>query len=105
VELAGDMFAEHGYLQTSIRDIARRASLTTGAIYGHFRSKAELLAEVINTRTADELESQTVGLGGEPDYIGTLTRQAKRVRKRRRLRALIVQGAAAAQTDDDTRAS
>jgi AcrR family transcriptional regulator len=104
VDLAGELFAERGYIQTSIRDIARHASVTSGAIYGHFRNKAELLAEVINTRTADELEAETMGLPYEVDYIETLTRQARRSPKRRRLRALIVQGAAASQTDDETRA-
>ena len=103
VDLAADLFAEKGYLQTSIRDIARRGQLTTGAIYGHFRSKADLLAEAINTRTAEELEAQTMGLAIEPDYIETLTRVARDFRKRRRLRALIVQGAGAAQTDEETR--
>jgi TetR/AcrR family acrAB operon transcriptional repressor len=103
VDLAADLFAERGYLQTSIRDIARRGSLTTGAIYGHFRNKADLLAEAINTRTAEELESQTMGPGRGPDYIEALTRVARDFRKRRRLRALIVQGAAAAQTDEETR--
>ncbi len=101
VDLAADLFAEQGYLQTSIRDIARRGELTTGAIYGHFRNKADLLAEAINDRTAEELESRT--MGPEPDYIETLTRVARDFRKRRSLRALIVQGAAAAQTDDETR--
>jgi len=104
VELAGELFAERGYLQTSIRDIARYAGVTSGAIYGHFRNKAELLAEVINTRTAAQLEAETMGLPHEVDYIETLTRQARRSPKRRRLRALIVQGAAAAQTDEETRA-
>jgi TetR/AcrR family acrAB operon transcriptional repressor len=103
VDLAADLFAEQGYLQTSIRDIARRGSMTTGAIYGHFRNKADLLAEAINTRTAEELESRTMGLGREPDYIETLTRVGREYRKRRRLRALIVQGAAAAHTDAETR--
>lgn len=103
VELAGELFAERGYTQTSIRDIAKRASVTSGAIYGHFRNKAELLAEVINTRTADQLEADTLGLPRESDYVETLTRQARRTPKRRQLRALIVQGAAAAQTDEETR--
>ena len=102
-DLAADLFAEHGYLQTSIRDIARRGSVTTGAIYGHFRSKADLLAEAINNRTAEELESRNLAVGGEPDYIKTLTHSAKDYPRRRRLRALIVQGAAAAHTDDETR--
>jgi len=89
--------------QTSIRDVARRASLTTGAIYGHFRNKAELLAEAISRRTADELEAQSVGVSDTPDYIETLTRLARQYPSRRRLRALIVQGAAAAMTDLETR--
>jgi AcrR family transcriptional regulator len=103
VELAGDLFATQGYIQTSMRDVARRAKLTTGAIYGHFRNKADLLVEAINIRTAEELEAQSMGRGKEPDYIGTLTRNARDFPKRRTLRALIVQGAAAAQTDEETR--
>jgi AcrR family transcriptional regulator len=103
VELATELFAEQGYVQTSIRDIARRGSVTSGAIYGHFRNKADLLVEAINTRTAEELESEAMGFGEETEYIEVLTRQAKDYPKRRKLRALIVQGAAAAQTDDETR--
>ena len=103
VELAAEMFAERGYGETSIRDIARRGSLTTGAIYGHFRNKAELLAEAINLRTAEELEARSMGVSDDPDHVETLTRLARDFRKRKRLRALIVQGAAAAQTDEETR--
>ena len=103
VELAAELFAEQGYVQTSIRDIARRGALTSGAIYGHFRNKADLLAEAIHVRTAEELEAQAAGSGGEVDHVETLTRLAREYRKRRRLRALIVQGAAAAQTDVETR--
>jgi len=103
IELAADMFAEQGYVQTSIRDVARRAHVTTGAIYGHFRNKADLLAAAINQRIARELESRTIGLAGEVDHVATLTQASAEYPKRRRLRALIVQGAAAAQTDEETR--
>jgi AcrR family transcriptional regulator len=102
IAIAADVFAEQGYAQTSIRDIARRASLTTGAIYGHFRNKADLLVEAISRSTIDELESQSVGVTDTPDYVETLTRLARRYPTRRRLRALIVQGAAAAMTDPET---
>lgn len=101
VELAAELFAERGYVQTSIRDIARRASVTTGAIYGHFRNKADLLAEAINVRTADELEARSAF--DDADHVETLTRLARQFRRRRRLRALVVQGAAAAHTDEETR--
>lgn len=103
VEVAAELFAEKGYAETSIRDITRRGAVTSGAIYGHFRNKADLLAEAINMRTAEELESASMGVAGEQDHVETLTRLARDYRSRRRLRALIVQGAAAAQTDEETR--
>src|SRR5688500_16096783 len=86
VNLAAELFAEQGYGQTSIRDIARRGGLTSGAIYGHFRNKADLLVEAISERTADELESQAVGVDDDGDYIETLTRLASEYPNRRRLR-------------------
>lgn len=107
VELASGMFSTEGYLQTSIRDIAEAAGLTTGAIYGHFRNKADLLAEAISARTVSDLES--VSMGGEPPSDGTpghvaiLRRLSERYPERRQLRALILQGAAAAVTDAETR--
>src|SRR4051794_33672175 len=73
VELAAELFAEQGYIQTSIRDIARRASMTSGAIYGQFRNKADLLVEAISTRTAQELEGRAQ-LGTDPDHVATLYR-------------------------------
>ena len=105
VEVAARVFAEEGYLQTSIRDVARRGSVTTGAIYGHFRNKADLLAEAINKRVSEELEASSMNLGRDSDYIAVLTRNARNYRERRQLRALIVQGAAAAQVDEETRSS
>lgn len=104
MELAAEMFAANGYLQTSIRDIAREASMTTGAIYGHFRNKAELLAEAISSRTETDLESIPNDRMESPQHINVLRQAALRYRERRELRSLILQGAAAAVTDDETRA-
>ena len=56
VEAAADVFAEKGYDRAGVQEIARRAGLTTGAIYGRFRGKAELLQEAIEARTTDELD-------------------------------------------------
>lgn len=103
VELAAELFAERGYLQTSIRDIARRGSLTSGAIYGHFRNKADLLVAAIHRRTQDELEARAVLPGEEGDHVEALTRLSGDYPQRRRLRALVLQGAAAAPTDEETR--
>ena len=56
VEAAAEVFAEKGYDRAGVQEIARRAGLTTGAIYGRFRGKAELLQEAIEAKTTDELD-------------------------------------------------
>ena len=57
LELAAQVFAEEGYGAVSVRDLARRSSLTTGAIYAHFLNKAELLVEAIDARVAADVET------------------------------------------------
>lgn len=49
LDLAAELFIEHGYDAVSLRDIAVAAGVTKGAIYGHFRSKGQMLVEVIRT--------------------------------------------------------
>jgi TetR/AcrR family acrAB operon transcriptional repressor len=100
--LAADLFAERGYIQTSIRDIARRGSLTSGAIYGNFRNKADLLAAAINKRTGQQLENEPI-IGTGTSHVDTLRLLSQAYPRRRQLRALILQGAAAAETDAETR--
>jgi AcrR family transcriptional regulator len=103
IELAVELFSEQGYAQTSIRDIARRGSLTTGAVYGHFQNKADLLVEAINNRTTKDLDDESLLLDRQLSHVASLATLSYQYPKRRRLRALIVQGAAAALTDKETR--
>ena len=49
IAAARDAFLEQGYQATSVAEIARRAGLTTGAIYSNFTNKAGLLAAAIAT--------------------------------------------------------
>jgi AcrR family transcriptional regulator len=43
---AAELFADHGYDRTSIRDIARRVGLLPGSVYHYFPSKEELFLAV-----------------------------------------------------------
>jgi AcrR family transcriptional regulator len=52
LDAAAELFIERGYNAVSMRDVAGAAGLTKGAIYGHFRSKGQLLVEVIRSRLA-----------------------------------------------------
>jgi AcrR family transcriptional regulator len=56
VRAAAEVFAEKGYERAGVQEIARRAGLTTGAIYNRFTGKAELLLEAIDARAEDEFD-------------------------------------------------
>ena len=46
LDAAATCFMERGYTETSIDDVARSLGATKGRIYHHFRSKADIFAEV-----------------------------------------------------------
>lgn len=53
---AAEVFGEVGYDRAGVQEIARRAGFTTGAIYGRFRGKADLLVAAIGSQSSDEME-------------------------------------------------
>jgi AcrR family transcriptional regulator len=53
---AAEVFAEKGYDGAGVAEIARRAGLTTGAIYSRYSGKAELLAAAIVACVPDEFD-------------------------------------------------
>jgi AcrR family transcriptional regulator len=52
-EAAWQLFIERGYHAVSMRDIGAAAGLTKTGAYGHFRSKGQLLVEVIRWKLAE----------------------------------------------------
>jgi AcrR family transcriptional regulator len=62
-------FAERGYPVVTVRDIMKACGLTQGALYNHFKSKDELLHDIIASTQA-ELEricqQAVVGAGADP---------------------------------------
>ncbi len=47
LRVALDCFSTRGYALTTFNDIAKRIQLTKGAVFWHFRTKEDLLAELI----------------------------------------------------------
>mgnify|MGYP006271095121 CR=1 FL=1 len=66
VDAAADVFADKGYEAATVSDIARRAGLTTGAIYNRFDGKADLMTEVIINEIGPNAQHRGF------DLIGTL---------------------------------
>jgi AcrR family transcriptional regulator len=66
---AAAVFARRGYDGTKIVDIVRESGLSTGAVYGRFRSKNDLLREAVVTRAAGVTNVYEVGDGRVADLI------------------------------------
>ena len=65
------MFAEKGYEKAGVAEIARRAGVTTGAIYSRYGGKAELLLEAVDHHVPDSIDSVLNGSGnlGSPTEV------------------------------------
>ena len=64
---ATKLFAENGYQQTTIAEIAKMVGLAEGSIYEHFRGKEEILLTIPDVwvnRAIDELDLQLLGIQG-----------------------------------------
>ena len=99
--LAASLFIERGYSAVSMHDIASAAQLTKGALYGHFRSKGQLLVEVIRWKIAErdhapDFSELTAGAG---QGVRLMYEEAGRD-----IRLLEVDAAAAARHDPDVAA-
>ena len=60
---AAEVFAEKGYEKAGVAEIARRAGVTTGAIYNRFGGKAELLLEAVDHHVPSSLDNVLNGAG------------------------------------------
>jgi AcrR family transcriptional regulator len=101
LDAAGDLFIEHGYHGVSMQDIAAAAGLTKGALYGHFRSKGQLLVEVIRWKLAErEHSAYFADALRDPDTAIDLLHDVRA----QDIRVLQVDAAAAARHDPDVAA-
>jgi AcrR family transcriptional regulator len=51
-EVAIELFIEHGYEATSLREIAERLGVTKAALYYHFKSKEEIVQSLLQDQAA-----------------------------------------------------
>jgi AcrR family transcriptional regulator len=105
INAATRIFAERGYEGATIADIAKHAGLSTGAIYAHYRSKAELLAEAIRAQSAREVSRM---LGDDRDVPLTealVALGSGLARRHGGHRSLLLEAVSAARRDPDLAAA
>jgi TetR/AcrR family transcriptional regulator, cholesterol catabolism regulator len=79
LRIAAQVFAENGYAHTRMNDVAAAAGILPGSLYHHFRSKDDLLLELMQGFSSDMLTdlNSIVATDDEPlDKVTALIRLA-----------------------------
>ncbi|MGW2569585.1 TetR family transcriptional regulator [Streptomyces sp. NPDC001537] len=72
LDAAAEEFAAYGYMGTTLLDVVKRTGMTKGALYGHFSSKEELAAALVEEAGAElSLRAARAGRPG-PAAVDTL---------------------------------
>lgn len=76
-QVALEMFTEQGYERTSLREIAERLEVTKAALYYHFKTKEDILAQMVDDTLAslDELIAWAREQPKGPDQRAELVRR------------------------------
>lgn len=69
LDAAAHVFAEKGYDGTKIQHVVKAAGLSTGAVYGRFTSKNDLLREAVVTRATPQAEYRPEGVRRVADLV------------------------------------
>lgn len=110
LEAAAEFFASHGYVHSTLDDVAALAGFTKGAVYYYFKDKESLLLEVlqrIEMRSIDTTVANVQERGGSATsrleaFVRYQTRWA--AQHPRDLAVLMLVSAEAAQTSERVRA-
>jgi AcrR family transcriptional regulator len=102
VELAADVFATEGYASASVRDLGRRLGVTSGALYGNFRGKADLLAEAVDARLTTDMWTLPDDVATQ-SLVDVVAYQFAHYESRQQLMSLVLEGALAARADPEVR--
>lgn len=73
LDAARTLFAERGYEPATIRDIAKGAGMSTGAVFANFQDKAELFEAVLSEDLARLGETLKTAAAAENSLRGRLT--------------------------------
>jgi AcrR family transcriptional regulator len=106
IEAAAEVFAECGYDGARTSQIARRAGLSTGAIYSQYGTKAELLLAAVQAHAPAELERFFKGGGAasvaDVDFLDVMeTLGADLPYRARPLAGMLVEAWSAARRDGE----
>ncbi|WP_335934779.1 TetR/AcrR family transcriptional regulator [Streptomyces sp. PTD5-9] len=71
-EAAAELFYQHGYEATSLREVAARVGIKVGSLYNHITGKEDLLRDIMTGIMDDLLATQRAALRGRTDAVDCL---------------------------------
>ena len=66
LDIALELFAQNGYLGTSMSDIAKQLGFTKAALYKHYASKQEILDQIVERM--NRMERAMLCHSADPEY-------------------------------------
>lgn len=87
VEAAAAVIGEKGWDRTSLDEVARRAGMSRGAIYGNFKDREELFLAVVQTRWKPVMPPHTPGTSFQ-EHLHVVGKAVAAVGPARRAQAL-----------------
>jgi AcrR family transcriptional regulator len=69
-QVALDLFAEHGYEKTALREIAEKLGVTKAALYYHFKTKEDILVSIF-TDSAEQIDELIEWARAQPPTVET----------------------------------
>lgn len=76
------VFAEQGYADSRLEDIAHAAGFTKGAVYSNFGGKRDLFGAVLRERSDAEIDTLLARIGDSPDPSAAVTDTVRGVARR-----------------------
>lgn len=74
LRIAATLFADKGFRNTTVRDIAEAAGILSGSLYHHFDSKESMVDEILSTFQAELFASYDAVLASDDDARTKLDR-------------------------------
>ena len=74
---AAKVFAERGYFNAQVADVAREAGVAAGTVYLYFRSKDDLLVSIFERTMGEAIAEGRAALAGVDDPLERLRRIAR----------------------------
>lgn len=100
VDGAADAFAALGYEGARVTDIGKAAGLSSGAMYNHFGSKAELLAAVIESHACNHLVDW-IDTGTTSGVLDMIRAYGTQLTAQQPAAPLLIEAASAARRDGE----